>query len=63
MARFSSINRSMRRARSVRIESHPGMWFNIDGELITKEPVSFSVVPLALRVVVGPEYQASVEPD
>jgi diacylglycerol kinase (ATP) len=41
-----------RRARRVRVTSRPGMWFNVDGELLTKEPVDFAVVPGALRVVV-----------
>jgi diacylglycerol kinase (ATP) len=50
-----------RRARRVRITSRPGMWFNIDGELLTKEPITFTVQPQALRVVVGPAYTPSPE--
>lgn len=46
------------RARRVRIASRPGMWFSIDGELATHEPVTFTAVPGALRVLVGPDYQA-----
>ncbi|HEX8385694.1 MAG TPA: hypothetical protein VF576_05900, partial [Rubricoccaceae bacterium] len=46
------------RVRHVRIESTPGMWFNVDGELRTNEPVEFEAVPGALRVVVGPDYVA-----
>jgi diacylglycerol kinase (ATP) len=46
------------RARSVRIASEPGMWFSVDGELVTNEPVTFTTVPGALRVLVGPDYQA-----
>jgi diacylglycerol kinase (ATP) len=42
---------TLRRARRVRVASRPGMWFNVDGELLTKEPVTFSIVPGALRVV------------
>ena len=49
-----------RRAGRVRIESQPGMWFNVDGELRANEPVAFEVVPGALRVVVGPDYRATV---
>lgn len=49
------------RVRSLRVESRPGMWFNVDGELFTKEPVRFEVVPGALRVAVGPGY--APEPD
>jgi diacylglycerol kinase (ATP) len=45
-----------RQARRVRIASRPGMWFNVDGELLTNEPVTISVLPQALRVVVGPTY-------
>jgi diacylglycerol kinase (ATP) len=47
-----------RRARSVRIASHPGMWFNIDGELFSNQPIAFTVLPQALRVIVGPKYVA-----
>ena len=50
------------RVTRVRIESTPGMWFNVDGELRTNEPVEFEAVPGALRVVVGPDYQATVGP-
>jgi diacylglycerol kinase (ATP) len=50
-----------RRAKRVQIESTPGMWFNIDGELITNEPVTFSVVPGALNVVVGKDFKATPE--
>lgn len=45
-----------RRARRVEIRSVPGMWFNVDGELLTREPVVFWCEPAALRVIVGPEY-------
>ena len=48
-----------RRVRSVRVEASPGMWFNVDGELLTNEPVTFEAVPQALPVVVGPAYQAT----
>jgi diacylglycerol kinase (ATP) len=45
-----------RKARRLHIASQPGMWFNVDGELFTSQPVTFTVMPQALRVVVGPEY-------
>lgn len=48
-----------RRARRVSIHSRPGMWFNVDGELLTNEPATFTVVPRALRVVVGSGYSAA----
>jgi diacylglycerol kinase (ATP) len=47
-----------RRAKKVRVASDPGMWFNVDGELQTKEPLTFEVMPGALPVVVGPAFQA-----
>ncbi len=53
---------TLRRARRVRIQSRPGMWFSIDGERVGEEPITFTVVPHALRVIVGPEYQAGVFP-
>jgi diacylglycerol kinase (ATP) len=40
-----------RRVRSVRVEATPEMWFNVDGELLTKRPIAFRIVPGALRVV------------
>jgi diacylglycerol kinase (ATP) len=45
-----------RQARRVHVRSKPGMWFNVDGELITNEPLTFSVEAHALRVIVGPNY-------
>jgi diacylglycerol kinase (ATP) len=50
-----------RRVREVRVASEPGMWFNVDGEPHTDEPLTFRVVPGALRVVVGPDYVAHPE--
>jgi len=44
-----------RRARKVAVRSQPGMWFNVDGELVGNDPATFEVVPLALDVVVGSE--------
>lgn len=45
-----------RRVERLAVASEPGMSFNLDGELYTKEPVTFTVVPGAVRMVVGPEY-------
>ena len=42
-----------RRAKKVAISSRPGMWFNVDGELIGNEPATFELLPQALRCVVG----------
>jgi diacylglycerol kinase (ATP) len=46
------------RVRSVHIASQPGMWFNVDGELFTSQPIAFTVLPQVLRVSVGPGYIA-----
>jgi diacylglycerol kinase (ATP) len=45
-----------RRARRVWIDSEPRMVFVTDGDANTIEPATFTVVPGALRVIVGPEY-------
>ena len=50
------------RVERLSVESHPGMWFNVDGELRTNDPITFEVVPAALRVLAGPTYQAECEP-
>jgi diacylglycerol kinase (ATP) len=44
------------RARRVQVVSTPGMWFSIDGELLSNESITFTVRPRALRVLVGPDY-------
>ena len=41
------------------VSSTPGMWFNVDGELRTNDPITFEAVPGALRVLVGPDYHAT----
>jgi diacylglycerol kinase (ATP) len=42
-----------KRASRVAINSRPGMWFNVDGELIGNEPAVFELLPQALQFVVG----------
>jgi diacylglycerol kinase (ATP) len=42
-----------RRAKKIAISSRPGMWFNVDGEMIGNEPATFELLPQALRCVVG----------
>ncbi len=42
-----------RRAKKIAINSRPGMWFNVDGELIGNEPATFELLPGALQCVVG----------
>jgi diacylglycerol kinase (ATP) len=44
-----------RKATRIQVESDPPMSFNVDGELIGDEPASFTVLPRALRMIVGPE--------
>ncbi len=51
-----------RKVRRLHIESRPGMWFNLDGEMFTREPVTFTVRPGAVKVVVGPDFQAEPPP-
>lgn len=46
----------VRRVRRFRVDSEPGMWFNVDGELVGNEPATFEVLPQRLRVIVGPNY-------
>lgn len=43
-----------RRAGKISVRSQPGMWFNVDGELIGNSPATFEVLPRALTIVVGP---------
>jgi diacylglycerol kinase (ATP) len=42
-----------RRAARVTVNSRPGMWFNVDGELVGNEPAEFTVLPRALQFVVA----------
>ncbi|HEY6690291.1 MAG TPA: diacylglycerol kinase family protein, partial [Rubrobacter sp.] len=45
------------RAKEIRVETQPpGLEFTVDGEVIGNEPAEFSVLPQAMRVIVGPEY-------
>src|ERR671917_691 len=45
------------RAREIRVETQPpGLEFTVDGEVVGDEPARFSVVPGALKVIVGPDY-------
>ena len=40
-----------RRAAQLTVNSKPGMWFNVDGELVGNEPARFEIVPRALRFI------------
>lgn len=42
-----------RRAAKVAVHSKPGMWFNVDGELVGNEPALFEVMPGAMQFIVG----------
>lgn len=55
---LESPNVMHRKARRVRVESEPGMWFNVDGELVSQEPIAFTVHAGRLPVVVGPGFTA-----
>jgi diacylglycerol kinase (ATP) len=45
------------RAKEIRVETQPpGLEFTADGEIIGNEPARFSILPQALKVLVGPEY-------
>ncbi len=44
------------RGENLRVEADPGLGFTADGELIGEEPAEFTVLPRALKVVVGPGY-------
>jgi len=47
------------RAKEIRVKTQPpGLEFTTDGEVIGDEPAEFSVIPHALKVIVGPEYVA-----
>ncbi len=48
---------TLRQARRVQVQSRPEMWFSIDGEPIGEEPITFTVIPRALRVIVGADYR------
>lgn len=54
---------TFRRARRLRVDASPGMWFTADGELLSNEPIAFEVLPQALEAVVGPRYRADVVGD
>lgn len=43
-----------RRGAKVAVDSTPGMWFNVDGELVGNEPAVFEIMPRALQFLAGP---------
>lgn len=40
------------RASRVAVNSRPGMWFNVDGELVGNEPAVFEIMPRAIHFMV-----------
>jgi diacylglycerol kinase (ATP) len=48
---LSSESVVFRRAAKVTVNSKPGMWFNVDGELVGNEPARFEILPRALRFI------------
>ncbi|HWM24497.1 MAG TPA: diacylglycerol kinase family protein [Chthoniobacterales bacterium] len=48
---LSSASIIFRRAARISVNSKPGMWFNVDGELVGNEPAVFQVLPGALQFV------------
>lgn len=48
---LSSASIIYRRAARISVNSKPGMWFNVDGELVGNDPAVFEVLPRALQFV------------
>ena len=42
-----------RRAKKISVRSRPGMWFNVDGELVGNDPAVFQILPGALEFVIS----------
>ena len=40
------------------MNSRPGMWFNVDGELVGNEPAAFEVLPRALQFSRRPHHES-----
>jgi diacylglycerol kinase (ATP) len=64
LAEFDYLNKDgilFARAKDVYVETQPGLEFTADGEVIGDEPAEFSVIPGALKVLVGPDYVSEPE--
>ena len=48
---MSSDSIVFRRTPSLTVNSKPGMWFNVDGELVGNEPAHFEILPRALSFI------------
>ncbi len=42
-----------RRAKKIAVRSRPGMWFNVDGELVGQAPAVFQIIPGALNFIMS----------
>ena len=49
---FSSSAIIFRRAKKISVRSRPGMWFNVDGELVGTAPATFQILPSALKFII-----------
>jgi diacylglycerol kinase (ATP) len=49
---FSNTAIIFKRAKKISLRSRPGMWFNVDGELVGRAPAVFQILPRALNFVV-----------
>ena len=49
---FSRNRVVFRRAKKVSVRSKPGMWFNVDGELVGSAPATFRILPRRLKFIV-----------
>lgn len=53
LGKHLSINAILfRQAKKIAVRSRPGMWFNVDGELVGNSPATFQILPRALKFVV-----------
>ena len=50
---FSGSSVIFRQAKKITVRSRPGMWFNVDGELVGRAPAEFQILPGALNFVVN----------
>jgi diacylglycerol kinase (ATP) len=48
-----------RQARQITLSSVPPIKFSIDGDLVERQPISFTCLPAALNVIVGSEFNNS----
>lgn len=48
-----------RQARQITLDSNRPIKFSIDGDLVERQPISFTCVPAALNVIVGSEFSRS----